>query len=298
MKNLIYCMLCVVSATSLAAEKPADATIKSAEPAKTAAQVQADVQKERSAFDTIPLPEKDSTEYWLVRSEAMNDLLPFLTKKRAEMKEKRELLANYLLKIGKAEDMAAQNIEVPEDPKLYARAMGVLDGLEEKNVTLPSKLPTWEETAQMAMRFVIDGGYVITVLDGEQDVKDYAELCVKKEAYARKVQKEMRGYAKDVIRIWMYLGTINEQDGCKAAVAQYKIDQKKIKDTEKELAMQQKSMAVQERSQSAKQAKFEDAQDRASFRSTAGERRYDTRQDQLQYQQTLLNERYTNAYRW
>jgi hypothetical protein len=47
--------------------------------------------EEETAFEDIQLPENNSPEYWMVRSEAMGELTPLLTKKRAEMKQKRQI---------------------------------------------------------------------------------------------------------------------------------------------------------------------------------------------------------------
>jgi len=110
---------------------------------------------EEVKFENIQLPVKDTPEYWVVRSEAMGELTPLLTRKRADMKKKRQMLADYLLKIGRAEDMAAAEVKVPDDPTLYAKALGLIDEYKQQDIALPAKLPTWEETAQFSMRFVL-----------------------------------------------------------------------------------------------------------------------------------------------
>lgn len=249
-------------------------------------------------LEDIQLPPKDSPEYWVVRSEAMGELTPLLTKKRAEMKQKRQMLADYLLKIGKGEEMAAAQIEVPDDPALYAKALGVAEGLEERDVTLPKKTPTWDELAEFAMRFILYEGYVPMEFDGPEDVASFIEVGKKKEAYAQKVRKEMRSYVKDCLKMWIYLGQIDQQSAAKEWAVQMKLDAEKGKAAERAMVSEQKRNDALARSEAEKQRKFEDAQARASFRSGRGERVYQSRNDRLQYQQTLLNERYTNYYRW
>lgn len=256
------------------------------------------MQAEKSRFDAIELPEKDSPEYWIIRSEAVTELTPVLTQKRAEMKQKRQMLADYLLQIGKGSEMASQNIEVPDDPKLYAQALGVDDVLKEKEVEMPNRLATWEETAEFAMRFIIDEGYVPMQFDGAEDLASYIELTKKKEQYAQKVRKEMRAYVKDALKMWIYLGTINEQAKAKEWAVQMKVAAETAKGAERAMLAEERRMASLERRQAEEDRKFEDAQSRASFRSTRRERGYQSRDDRLKYQQTLLNERYTNYYRW
>lgn len=253
---------------------------------------------EEDTFDTIQLPEKDSPEYWVVRSEAMGELTPLLTKKRAEMKQKRQMLADYLLKIGKGEDMASAKIEVPNDPMLYAKAMGVDEGLKDLDVTMPKKLPTWEESAEFAMRFVLHEGYRPMQFDSPEDTKVFSELCMKKEKYAQKVRKEMRSYVKDCLKIWLYLGTIDEQAACKKWAVQMKLDAENSKNAERAMIAEERRMAALNRKESEKERKFEDAQARASFRSTRRSRTYQSRDDRLRYRQSRLDDRYTNHYRW
>ncbi|MCI0499782.1 MAG: hypothetical protein L0Y36_08910 [Planctomycetales bacterium] len=306
MKTCLYVILFGLLATTLIAADAANPAAAPAVPkpaapavvpaaADTAAAEPAD---EEVKFEDIQLPEKDSAEYWVVRSEAIGELVPLLTKKRAEMKKKRQMLADYILQIGKAEDMASQKIEVPEDPALYAKALGVDQAFEEHGAPLPTKLPTWEELAEMAMRFIIDEGYLPVEFDSEVDKTAFADVAKKKEEYAQKVRKEMRGYATDCIKMWIYLGTIGEQDACKEWAVQMKMDVEKTKAAERAMMSEQQRMAAADRRQSAEEQKFEDAQERASFRSSRRERVYTDRQDQRQYQQTLLNERYTNSYHW
>ena len=248
-------------------------------------------------FEDIQLPEKDSPEYWVVRSEAMGELTPLLTKKRAEMKKKRQMLADYLLKIGEAENMAAANVQVPDDPALYAKALGVDQDLKDLNA-MPKKRPTWEELAQFSMRFVLHEGYRPMQFDSVEDAKGFADVCKKKEEYAQKVRKEMLNYVKDCLKMWTYLGTINQQSAAKEWAVGMKLDAIKQENTQRQMLADERRTASLQRRQQAEEQKFQDAQDRASFSSSTRERRYESRDSRLQYQQTLLSDRYTNNYRW
>ncbi|RKY06622.1 MAG: hypothetical protein DRP56_07065 [Planctomycetota bacterium] len=291
--STILTISCVFSLLFVVAVSSAAKVIEVA-PAKPAVEEAVEEVK----FEDIELPQKDSPEYWVVRSEAMGELTPLLTRKRAEMKKKRQMLADYLLKIGKGEEMAAANVEVPDDPKAYAKALGLLDGYKQRDIALPAKLPTWEETAQFSMRFVLYEGYRPMQFDGAEDAKGFVEVCQKKEQYAQKVRKEMRLYVKDCLKIWTYLGTIGEQSACKEWAVGMKLDAKKADDAERAAVAESRRMAALERRESAKEQKFQDAQDRASFRSSRRSRHYQSRDDRLQYRQSRLDERYTNNYRW
>ena len=77
-----------------------------------------------------------------------------------------------------------------------------------------------------------------------------------------------------------------------------RMDAEKSKNAERAMLAEQRRMTAMERREEEKERKFQDAQDRASFSSSRRERVYTSRNDRLQYQQTLLNERYTNYYRW
>jgi hypothetical protein len=292
----LFSMMLVVVGVSGAAKVIEVAAEEPAVAEKSPALAEAAVEEVK--FEDIQLPKKDSPEYWVVRSEAMGELTPLLTRKRAEMKKKRQMLADFLLKIGKAEDMAAANIEVPDDPTLYAKALGLLDEYKQRDIALPAKLPTWEDTAQFSMRFVLYEGYRPMQFDGVEDAKGFSEVCVKKEQYAQKVRKEMRSYVKDCLKIWTYLGTIDQQAAAKEWAVGMKMDAKKAANAERAMLAEERRMAALDRRESEKERKFEDAQDRASFSSSTKERRYQSRDDRLRYRQTRLDDRYTNHYRW
>ena len=98
--------------------------------------------------------------------------------------------------------------------------------------------------------------------------------------------------------MWTYLGTIGEQAACKEWAVGMKLDAIKAENAERAAVSESRRMAALDRRESEKERKFEDAQDRASFRSSRRSRHYQSRDDRLQYRQTRLDDRYTNSYRW
>ena len=287
--------------TEVPADKPADVdeASASAEPA-TEAELTAEVEPAdwEVKFEDIQLPETDSPDYWVIRSDAVTELTRLLTSKRAEIKQIRQMLADYLLKIGKAEEMASKNIVVPDDPKLYFEALGLEHLYEDNDLDAPLKTPTWEELAEFSMRFIIFEGHVPMQFDGVEDVASYIQVAKKKEQYAQKVRREMQGYVKDSLEMWIYLGQIGQQAAFDEWEVQMKVDSEKAKSAERAALADQRRMVALDRRESEKERKFADAQSRASFRSTRGSRNYQSRDNRLRYQQTLLSDRYTNSYRW
>ena len=134
--------------------------------------------------------------------------------------------------------------------------------------------------------------------DSVEDAKGFADVCKKKEEYAQKVRKEMLNYVKDCLKMWTYLGTINQQSAAKEWAVGMKLDAIKQENTQRQMLADERRTASLQRRQQAEEQKFQDAQDRASFSSSTRERRYESRDSRLQYQQTLLSDRYTNNYRW
>jgi hypothetical protein len=285
MKTRFYVLILLLTSMTLSAQEAATA------PAT-------ELSVEQVKFEDISLPPKESPEYWVVRSDAITELTPVLTSKRAEMKKKRQMLADYLLQIGKAEEMASKKIEVPDDPKLYAQALGLAQTFDRKDIELPHKLPTWDELAEFAMRFIISEGYVPMDFDGSDDLASFIEVVKKKEQYAQKVRQEMRGYVKDALKMWIYLGDIGEQSAAKVWAVQMKVDAEKAKGAERAMLAEERRMANLERREAKRERQFQDSQDRAAFRSSRRQRVYNSRNERLRYQQSLLNDRYTNYYRW
>ena len=68
----------------------------------------------------VPMPAKNSPQYWVLRSEAVRELTRFMTKKRTELKRKYNHFPRYLDQIGKRKDYGSRNIKVPDDMDLSA----------------------------------------------------------------------------------------------------------------------------------------------------------------------------------
>jgi hypothetical protein len=161
--------------------------------------------------EAVSIPPKGSVNYWTIRSRAMTDLMPFLTKKRKEMKENIVLFADFLVEIGEAEKFAGSEIKVPDDPELYAKALGVYDKMKENEIDIPKKTMSWDETAELAMKFVIIDGYTVVDVDGDEEMSQYKKISEQKEKYAKKVRQELRGYTTKCLKAWLFLGTIDKQ---------------------------------------------------------------------------------------
>ncbi|MHC4759587.1 MAG: hypothetical protein ACYTE8_13130 [Planctomycetota bacterium] len=161
----------------------------------------------------VQLPEKDSTLYWVVRSQALVEFVPHLTKKRAEFKEHLKMATDYLVSIGKAEEYAASDIDAEFSTKLYAETFGLTEEFKEKNIPLTSEPLTWEDSVELSMRFVLIEGYLPTQIEGDEELAMYKEICTGKERYGKKVLEDLRVVVEKCMRIWLYLGEIDQQAG-------------------------------------------------------------------------------------
>ena len=247
-------------------------------------------------LQAIPLPERDNPEYWVIRSEAMSEIIPLLTRKRAEIKQKRQRVADYLDRIGKTEQMAASQIDVPQDPALYAEALGWSDSIRLHDIELPKTMPSWEQTAEFAMRFIIDEGYVPIQFDGIEDMEGFVDVCRRKDTYARKVRDEMRAYLNDYLEMWLYLEQSGEQFAYRDWITRLELEAERHEQAiRKQLAEQRRQAAVQRR-EFEKQQEFQLARNREAFRSTRRERMYYTRERLLLYRQARLDALYSGYY--
>jgi hypothetical protein len=170
---------------------------------------------EKKQKGNIKLPPQNTIKYWVIRSKAMTELIPFMTKKRAETKESLKLFTDYIQVLGKGEDFLKNKISVKPTQKLYAKVMGITEELKERGEDIPDKILTWEETMQFAMNFILEDGYLPVVVDGEKEFESYRNICKQNEVFAQKVQKELRENMNKCITAWTYLGTIKKQEGYK-----------------------------------------------------------------------------------
>ncbi|MHC5082559.1 MAG: hypothetical protein ACYTET_01275 [Planctomycetota bacterium] len=274
-------------------------TTYAAEKAPTAA-AEKPTEMQQPEIQDVKLPPRDSMEYWNIRSTAVTEFIPYLTKKRTEMKKTRQMLADYLIKIGKGEAFAAKNVPVPTDMKVYTDMLGITQKLTDANL-MPKERPSWDQLVEeVAMKHVVQEGYLPTDIEEGDDAKLYSDLCKKKEEYGQKVRRDLRQYAEQAAKMWVYLDSINELDNYKVYMVDLKLEKKSIQAGERQMAIEQERQARVARAQETEERKFQDSQDRASFRSSTRERHFDARQDRLQYRQTRMDDRFVNGrnYYW
>ena len=231
--------------------------------------------------DVIQLPPKNSPAYWNVRTEAISELLPLLTKKRSETKRNQQLFKDYLLNIDKASDFAASNVPVPSDPNVYFAILQVGQGLADMNIPKPKKRPSWDEIMDVAMRHVVFEGYSPTYVEEGEDLAQFVNICNKKEEYGQKVRQDLRGSLDQCARMWVYLESIGKLGDFKAYFADLQSAQKAQIAQEKAQVTEQHRQAVMQRQAQAEQQKFEDAQAREQFHSSRREQTFDSRQSRL-----------------
>ncbi|MCE5186638.1 MAG: hypothetical protein LLF76_10990 [Planctomycetaceae bacterium] len=282
------CILVFVSllvTVSYSQSIPADAN-------KPAASVQAAQPME--AFPEMTLPPKDSIDYWVLRSDAVEEFIPFLTKKRSELKTRLKLMGDYLLQIDKASDFANQNTPITFDSNVYAEVLRITPGLQQMKVPMPKERPTWDQLVEVAMQHVLYEGYLPAVVE-DAEKQQYVEICKKKEEYGQKVRTDMRKMLDQCARIWCYLDKTGQLGAYKSHEADLILQQKADAATKRAAMMQEKQQAALARAEDQRQSEYEQRMAREEFRSSRRERIYDSRQDQLLYRQSRLDERYANS---
>ena len=243
----------------------------------------------------VQLPPKGGAEYWNVRSEAISEFLPLLTKKRTEMKKNQQLLADYLLGIGKASEFASKNVPVPTDPDIYFEILQIHQALPSLDTSKITKRPSWDELMELVMGHVLTEGYLPTDVEEGDDLAQYIQVCKKKEEYGQKVRQEMRLALDQCARIWVYLDSIDQKDKFKAHYADLKLAQKSQKDAQKEEMLDLKRQTTIARAQQQEQQKASDAMAREQFQSGKKQSAYDDRQARLQHSQSMLDQRFVNG---
>jgi hypothetical protein len=228
-----------------------------------------------SEEEEIQLPPKEGDEYWIIRSQAMVELTPFLTRKRTEFKGHLKLLSDYLVSIGQAENFLASGINAPLSPKAYAEATGKTQEMKEKQIPLSEKPLTWDQVVELAMKHVLGEGYLPTDIEGEEELQMYKDICKRKEEYGKKVRKELREVVQKCLNIWLYLEKIDQQAAFKVFVYERKEKEREAREAER----QQKRQELR-----ARQARRKELQELR-------------RQDARRYRQDRLRSRY-NRYYW
>lgn len=240
------------------------------------------------------LPQKDTTEYWVVRTEAVQEFIPFLTKKRSEMKIRQKMLADYLLEIGKASEFADQKSPIAYDPKVYAEILRIGPGLQKMNVEAPQERPTWDQLVEIAMQHVLFEGYLPVDVE-ETEREQFIAACKKKEEYGQKVRADVRTIMDQCARMWVYLDQIGRLGDFKSQEVDVALQQKADVAARRAAMMQEKQQASLARAEDRRQQEYEEKMARREFSSSRRERYYQSRQDQLLYRQSRLDERYANS---
>jgi hypothetical protein len=182
------------------------------------------------AADALKLPDKDSTQYWVLRSQAISELIPFITSKRATLKERYSYFDQYMEEIGKASEFAASTIKVPKGAKQRAEILGLLEDFEGREIELPKKVLTWNELVEIAMQFVLVEGYVPVDIQDEEELTSFKNIQKRRETFCRKIRKEAQVVVDSALKGWLYLGSINKQQSFRAYMHEQKTLEKARKD--------------------------------------------------------------------
>jgi hypothetical protein len=230
--------------------------------------VDKDKKAETEKDNSIKLPDQSSSEYWVIRSEAITELTPFITKKRAMLKERIQYFKDFMLANGLdyAKDFFAADIQVPADPKLRAGILGLLDKLEAKGIDLPPKPLTWDELVNVAMQFVQEEGYQPVQIEAGPELEQFKAILDRKEKLAIKIREELEVQLKLAIKAWLYLGQIKKQDEFRAFVVQTKEKNKQEMDAKRQQLLSDKTTADRTRREQEKQNIWQNRQDRLQNR--------------------------------
>jgi len=153
-------------------------------------------------------------EYWVIRSQALTELVPFLTKTRTEARGHYKALTDYLKHIGKGQEFLQSGIKGSSSPAEYAKAIGKSEEFVEKNIELPDKPWTWEQLVEWAMEFVKQEGYIPTDVESAEEIEMIKKTCEQKEKYGKKVRDELRKVAQDCMDMKAYLESIDQFEAC------------------------------------------------------------------------------------
>lgn len=153
-------------------------------------------------------------DYWVIRSQALTELIPFLTRTRTEAKGHYKALTDYIKHIGKGQDFLDSGITGPSSPAEYARLTGKAEEFEKNKIKLPEKYMTWDQLVALAMEFVTNEGYVPTDVEGPEEIEMFKKICQGKSKYGKKVQSDLRKIAQECMNMKAYLDSINQFDEC------------------------------------------------------------------------------------
>jgi len=153
-------------------------------------------------------------DYWVIRSHALTELIPFLTSTRREAKGYYKALTDYIKYIGKGQDYLDGHIKGPSSPAEYARLTGKAEDFAKKDIKLPEKFMTWDQLVELAMEFSLNEGYVPTDVTGPEEVVMIQQICDQKERYGKKVQVDLRKTVQDCLDLKAFLDSIDQFEAC------------------------------------------------------------------------------------
>lgn len=205
-------------------------------------------------------------EYWVIRSQALTELIPFLTRTRTEAKGHYKALTDYIKYIGKGQEFLDSGITGPSSPAEYARLTGIAEEFEKNKVKLPEKYMTWEQLVALAMEFVVNEGYVPTDVEGPEEVEMLKQICERKKKYGKKVQTDLRKIVQDCMDMKAYLDSIKQFEACVKYTRYQKEQKEQAKKEEMERRREErivegraKREMEKERSEAVKEARRQDA---------------------------------------
>ncbi len=168
------------------------------------------------------LPSEESTRYWVLRSQALNELIPFLTQKRSDLRDKYGYFNDFLEEIGKTQAFSATRIKVPESAKARLEIVGLLEDFEDREIQLPEKPVTWNEIVEIAMQFVMSEGFVPIDIADEAELQSFKNIMNRREDFCRKIRRDFKRTLDNCVKAWLFLGSINEQETFRSYVVKEK----------------------------------------------------------------------------
>jgi len=229
------------------------------------------------------LPGKETSEYWVIRCQALTELTPFLTHARAEAKGHYDALAHYIKYIEKGKDFLASDIEAVPNPAEYAKAIGKSEEFVEKNIELPEKPMTLEQLVEFAMEFVLEEGYAPTDVNGPEELKLIKDICRRKVVYVKKIRNELRKVAQECMDMKAYLESIDQFEACVKYSRYQKVEKEKAEKERRRKSRGERAAKKRARIESQKQNEWSERQDRIRNRYYDRGRNYNYRNRRYHY---------------
>ncbi len=226
-----------------------------------AAETDKNASSEKDAEKAI---EKDQSkvEYWVIRSQALTELTPFLTKTRTAAKGHYNMLTDYLKFIGKGQEFLNSGIKSSLNPAEYAKAIGKSEEFVEKNIELPDKPMTWTQLVELAMEFIKQEGHIPTDIKDAEELEMFKKICQQKERYGRKVRDELRGIAQNCMDMKAYLESIDQFDAFLKYARYQKAEKEKARKEQMQKRREEHAAKARDRREQEKQNIWQARQNR------------------------------------